>query len=247
MSTVIITTSPKKHHQWANSTYAALLVRIGCGGQMLRLQGQKDYAQIKSACEKADRIVLAMPLYVDSIPAQVLTFLQSIEEDAKEWNATLYVISCCGFFEGWQTRLQLEQVKCWCKRTGVCYGGGLGVGATEMLGTIRFTNLFACVPMGLIVGVIVGLCSRSLHSALVSGLTSFTIPLLLYLLWSSGFFYHTLRFGRKIKHGIMMKDRFTTVWFCGRPLFTFFASLFWVIRAAKNKVSFKKMWQKLSV
>lgn len=245
MRSVFITTSPKKQHRWSNSTYAAMLTKLGCGsGEVMRLQGKKDYDKIQQACAGADKVILAMPLFVDSIPAHVLAFLQAMEEPAKTWKAKLYVISCCGFYEGEQTHLQLEQLKCWCRRTGVSYGGGLGIGATEMLGAIRFTNLFACVPMGLIVGGIVGACSGSLHTALISGAITGAISLALFLLWTSGLFFNTWKFGRAIREQKTVEDSFTTVWFCGRPLFTFFASLFWIIRAAWNKVSLRGMWAK---
>lgn len=245
MKTVIVTTSPKKHHRWANSTYAAQLVRLGCGGgDVLPLRGPKDYAAIAAACAEADALVLAMPLFVDSLPAHVLAFLEAMEEPARSWRCKVYGVSCCGFFEGRQTRFQLAQLRLWCQRAGLSYGGGLGVGSTEMLGTIRFTNLFACVPLGLLVGLIVGLCSGSAHSALVSGLISLGVSLALYLLWSSGFFWHTLRFGAGVGRLAQLPDRFTTVWFCGRPLFTFFASLFWVIRAACNRLPLWGMWKR---
>lgn len=244
MSNIFITASPKKHHFWSNSTYAAMLTRLSCGNSLvLRLQGKKDYSKIQKACEEADSIILAMPLFVDSIPAHVLNFLQAMEEPAKHWHAKLYVISCCGFYEGHQTHLQLEQVQCWCRKTGVTYGGGLGIGATEMLGAIRFTNLFACIPMGLFVGTITGICSRNIHTALISGIITFAVSLALFLLWTSGLFIHTWRFGKAIKKQKTVQNGFTTVWFCGRPLFTFFASLFWIIRAAKNHISFQEMWK----
>lgn len=246
MKTVFITTSPKKHHKLANSTYAAFLAKIGCKqAESIRLQGPKDYAHIENACAQADAVVFAMPLFVDSIPAHVLCFLKAMEQKATAWHCRVYVITCCGFYEGKQTALQCEQMRCWCQKVGLPYAGAVGIGASEMLGAIRFTNLFGCIPMGFLTGIITALCSGSLHSGLISGMISTIVPLSLYLLWSCGLFYHMIRLAAHIRKGKAMQDHFTTVSFCPRWLFTGFASIFWILRAAKNRVMLPGMWNRI--
>lgn len=246
MKTVFINTSPKKHYKLSNSAYIGLLTRFGCGrADVLYLRGKKDYDAICSECEIADNVIFTMPIYVDSIPAHVLTFLQEIKEKAKSWHCKVYVVTCCGFYEGHQTSILCRQIELWCEKTGLTYGGGIGVGGTEMLGAIRFTNLFGCIPTGLLTGIITYLFSGNLHSSIISGVTSFICPLTLYLLWSSGLFINAYKFGRGIKKGKIMENKFTTLWFCPRFLFTAFASIYWVLRALKNKVLIHKIFKKI--
>lgn len=249
MKTLTITTSRKKHRKWANSSYVAWLTRLWIGGEKetIHLEGKKSYGKIIQACKDVDRLIIAMPVYVDGIPAHVLEFLSYIEEEAKNWHCTVYVATNCGFFEGNQCSHLMRQVRCWCNKVGLAYGGGLGTGGGEMLGILRLTNVLLAVPIGLIVFAIVSLVSGSVHSGLISGGINVAVCIGLYLLWSMGLFYNSFRFGKDINKGEICKDRFTTLWFCGWPLFTAFACIFWVVRALGNRVMLWKMFNKVKI
>ena len=49
----------------------------------------------------------------------------------------VYVITNLGFYESEQGNVLLEIVKNWCSKMGFFYGGGLAIGAGEMLGTLK--------------------------------------------------------------------------------------------------------------
>lgn len=49
----------------------------------------------------------------------------------------LYVIVNCGFFEGKQNRYALQVVENWCTKSGMCFMGGIGIGAGPMLNEIQ--------------------------------------------------------------------------------------------------------------
>lgn len=96
----------------------------------------EDKFHIISNCEK---IVLALPLYVDCLPASVIDFLEGLEEYSKsknfEKNAKLYGIVNCGFFEGTQNRSALKVLKNFTKHIeNLSYGGGIGIGAGAFVG-----------------------------------------------------------------------------------------------------------------
>lgn len=85
-----------------------------------------DLAEKASAC---DALVLAFPLYVDSIPSHLLTVMERMERTRCIRESTpVYVIVNCGFYEGEQCDLALEMAKHWCQRCGAKWGGGLGFG-----------------------------------------------------------------------------------------------------------------------
>jgi multimeric flavodoxin WrbA len=88
-------------------------------------------------------IVLAFPLYIDSIPSNVLKMLITLEEHIKneKVKSIIYVIINNGFYEGHQTHIAFEIVQNWCERTGVQFGGGIGQGAGEMIGATKNTPI----------------------------------------------------------------------------------------------------------
>lgn len=81
-------------------------------------------------------IVLAFPLYVDGIPSHMLNCLYQMETYLKanpKNDILVYAIVNCGFYEGKQSSLALEMVKNWCKKAGIKWGQGLGIGGGGML------------------------------------------------------------------------------------------------------------------
>jgi len=82
-------------------------------------------------------IVLAFPLYVDSIPSHTLKMLKEMETLIKKEqpkDLIIYVIINNGFYEGKQNHIAFEIIKNWCEHSGIKFGGGIGQGAGEMLG-----------------------------------------------------------------------------------------------------------------
>ncbi|MBP8854904.1 MAG: hypothetical protein KBG54_00190 [Oscillospiraceae bacterium] len=256
MKTVFLTTSPKKHKRWANSTYFLWLTKLFFAKSdaiCLDLGGKKDYDRILQACKDADAVVFAMPVYVDAIPSHVLAFLEVAEEAAKRcnWHCKVYTITNCGFFEGVQCEALLTQMEYWCRRANLAYSGGLGIGAGEMLGIIRFTNV-ALAALMLVVQCVIGACAaiaaqQPLLSSVFHSVSwlSIGITLGVYMLFSLGLFIHTICFAQAIRQHKTIKNRYTTVWFCGRWLFMLFASLFWTIRAAGHFVPLWGMLHKV--
>jgi len=84
-----------------------------------------------------DAIVLAFPLFADSIPSQTLKMLIDLEKIAKQEqinNVLIYTIVNDGFYEGKQNHVAFEIMKNWCNHSGIKFGGGIGQGAGDMLG-----------------------------------------------------------------------------------------------------------------
>lgn len=77
----------------------------------------------------ADAWVFAYPLYVDCIPAHLLSCLVQLEDKhLHDRGIHIYGIVNCGFYEGIQTEPALRVLQNWCVKAGLCWGGGIGVG-----------------------------------------------------------------------------------------------------------------------
>ena len=60
--------------------------------------------------KKADKIVVAFPLYFDGIPSHLLRCLEQI----KDISADVYAVSNAGFYEGEQNAHALAIIRNWC-------------------------------------------------------------------------------------------------------------------------------------
>ena len=76
-----------------------------------------------------DAWVFAYPLYVDCMPAHLLSCLVQLEDKhVHDRRIHIYGIVNCGFYEGIQTDPALRVLQNWCVKAGFCWGGGIGVG-----------------------------------------------------------------------------------------------------------------------
>lgn len=101
------------------------------------IASQEAFMELKST----DTWILACPLYVDGIPAHLLSCLIQLQEtDWQNHQIQIYGIVNCGFYEGIQAEFALKILQNWCTKTGFIWGGGIGVGgggALEQLPTIE--------------------------------------------------------------------------------------------------------------
>jgi multimeric flavodoxin WrbA len=84
--------------------------------------GSKQFSpEIYREISASDVIVLAFPLYIDSIPSKMLAMLIELEayiKKADARNSVVYTIINNGFYEGRQTAISFEIVQNWCLRGG---------------------------------------------------------------------------------------------------------------------------------
>lgn len=81
---------------------------------------------------QADAWIFAFPLYVDGIPAHLLSCLICLDNSKQQEKSGkeihIYGIVNCGFYEGIQAEYALQILQNWCSKTGYLWGGGIGVG-----------------------------------------------------------------------------------------------------------------------
>lgn len=87
-------------------------------------------------------IVFSFPLYVDSVPSNLLACMIEIEKELRSLPITVYALCNNGFYEGIQNRHALNVIKNWSTKTNLAWGQGIGVGCGGMMGGL------ANVPVG---------------------------------------------------------------------------------------------------
>ena len=102
-------------------------------------QSLRDTDGFMKELESADALVIAAPLYVDGLPAQVLRLMEELYENhpGSAKGLRVYVVSNLGFYESAQIGNLLDVVKNWCARMEFVYGGGAAIGAGGMMSAFR--------------------------------------------------------------------------------------------------------------
>lgn len=129
----------------SNSNYFLGLLEQLLEGDCERVQLAqiKDFEEIYQKFVDADAVVLAMPLYVDSVPAQVVELMERLYERKSEElkGLRIYAVTNLGFYESRQMEHELAIVKNWCTKMEMVYGGSLAIGAGEMMGGLSYVPL----------------------------------------------------------------------------------------------------------
>lgn len=238
MKTVWIATSPKP--RWSNSTYLLNVSRMFAKKDTvwIHFQGAKDHRRICEELKDADALVFGMALYVDGIPSHILGLLQEIEKFAKKeaLSCKVYALCNCGFYEGEHCEGELAMLACWCRHCSLPFYGGVGIGAGEMIGVLRFSPFIGIFLMLVQFFISVG---RSLYEGSFSAEAllghvhplSLVISVLMAVLFSFRPWLRAAQLGRSVSMKRRQEVRFTTVSCCPAFLFVCFGSIYWVLRA----------------
>ena len=152
MKTLLVNCSPKKKRSTSAYLLSTLAVSLGGEKEKMALL-PRNYEAICESLRTADAVVLALPIYVDGVPGSVLRFFEYAEAYAAEHAlppVKIYAVVNCGFYEGRQTETSHRIIEHWCDRCGFRYMGGIGQGAGEMIGIIRFVNPFLAAAVTLL-------------------------------------------------------------------------------------------------
>jgi hypothetical protein len=137
--------SPKPKASTSANILTALEERLA-GNEVVRLRASigsvPDAASHLLSC---DALVIAFPLYVDSIPSHVIRFLEGLEQVcasapvARIREVKLYAMINCGFMEPEHAAIAVDMVKFWCAKVGFTFGraaafGGGGMGLSVKIG-----------------------------------------------------------------------------------------------------------------
>ena len=139
MKTVFLNCSPKK--RFCASAYFLFLQRIFVSGEKVNetLRTTADHARVLEQIRDAQTVVFVLPLYVDGVPSHVLRFMEEMETFCRGngLNLRVYCIANNGFIEGKQNEPLMQVFENFCVRTGLVWGGGVGIGGGVMLNVTR--------------------------------------------------------------------------------------------------------------
>ena len=243
MSILLLNASPKRITSASQYFLDLLHIQlIGNKTSMLKLSGPKVYTEVFSRFTDIDALVIAMPVYVDGVPSHVLRFLEEAEQFLKEnkCNFKMYVISNCGFYEGRQCRHLLNIMHTFCKTAGVTWGGGLGIGAGEMLSVLRLTPfIFTFLSLFIAVPIILFTEGSFLGIGISTG-----VSLTVFFILNLRLFYSINKLQKAIRHGKIISNFYTGLTLCPRFIFIIFAHMYMIVRAMFNGVGFWEMYKK---
>ena len=139
MKTVLLNCSPRK--RFCASAYFLFLQSLFVSGEKVkeRLRSPADHTRILEQLRDAQAVVFGLPLYVDGVPSHVLRFLKEMETFCRENGLKLrvYCVANNGFIEGKQNEPLMQVFENFCARTGLAWGGGVGIGGGVMLNVTR--------------------------------------------------------------------------------------------------------------
>lgn len=227
MKTIFINGSPKK--KFSASAYFLSLQKFFTKGEKIAtvLRNQKDYAQILALLEGGDAVVFCLPLYVDCVPSHVLCFLKEMEVYCKEKDIQLnvYAIVNNGYIEGIQSKALLQVLRNFCTRSGLTWGGGIGIGGGVMLNVMRIVFY---VQIGIL--FLNMFLSGMYHGNWlpIDAFTNFLSQAILIGFLNIGVLWYCFGMGKAIYKGHRYGEKFTRIMI---PSFVFiiFADIFFVI------------------
>ena len=212
MRVMIINGSPKK--KGGASAFFAKILRCMLFPRKITTISigiSKDYREIFNNLQDTNALVLSVPLYVDSIPAHFIHFLKQMEQYCRDNKCKfkLYVISNAGFVGGRHNQAHLEQYECWCERTGIIWGGGLGIGGGVMLHVLfKITLIWSGIQfaVGVITNMVYG--KPFINNALLSGFAS---SMILMLFFYSGMLISEFILAWAIKNKKSIRNKYARV------------------------------------
>lgn len=210
MKVVFINCSPKR--KFSASSYFLSLQRLLVKGEKTTetLRSKKEHERIMCQLRDADSVVFALPMYVDGIPSHVLRFLKEMEQFCKTNNLHLnvYSISNNGFIEGSQNEPLLQVFQNFCKRSGLFWCGGVGIGGGVML---NVTRVLFVVQIGLLLlnMLLSGFQSGNFFPA--DAMQDFAVNFLILLFLNLGVLYYILRMGKAINRKEFLGKKYTRI------------------------------------
>ncbi|MCM1037876.1 MAG: hypothetical protein NC314_09200 [Roseburia sp.] len=227
MKTVLINCSPKK--RFCASAYFLGLQRLCVKGEKVteKLRNPSDHQRILEELPDADAVVFCLPLYVDSVPSHVLSFLKEMELFCRKNNIHLHVysISNNGFIEGKQSEPLLRVFQNFCAKSNLEWGGGIGIGGGVMLNVTRIVFI---IQIGILFLNILLNGIQNGNFLPVSAFTNFVEQAAVLIFLNLGVFFYIVRMGSAINKGIFFGKKYTRIMV---PSFVFilFADIFFII------------------
>ena len=210
MKTVFINGSPKK--RFSASGYLGKLQSIFIRGEkvFLRLRTKSDHKKIFEQINNADNVIFLIPLYVDSVPSHIVSFLREMERFCKEHKMELkiYAIANNGFIEGRQNATMFRVMENFCTRSDLQWCGGIGIGGGVMFNALKVVLMIECGIFLLSVFISGILYANWFPSDVIQG---FLFALLVIFFFHAGAIFYMMKMGSNVKKGAAFGEKYTRI------------------------------------
>ena len=136
----LINGSPKNHSSNSLSFLKSISTKLSDEKDCSIFDLKKNnYEEIINNINSSKSVILSFPLYVDSPPSLVISFLDYIiDKEIKLENKLIYIIINCGFRESKHNITAINIIKSWCTKVKATYGCSLQIGAGEVVGKKKY-------------------------------------------------------------------------------------------------------------
>lgn len=136
MRVLLIDASPKPRGS-ASGYLRDAAARRSAGDMIVEkadIRGSTATEEILPSLRESDAWVFFAPLYVDALPAHLLSRMTELADLGKEFRGKIVAgVINCGFYEGSQARIALEILENWASRMSARFAGGVGIGGGPAL------------------------------------------------------------------------------------------------------------------
>jgi len=143
MKILLVNGSPRRSKANSRIVLDEMRKRLGEAHQY-RMAETMAAPKATAADLDADLLIVAFPLYIDSLHSTLLRWLLSYEELRKaeagrglSRRVAMIGIANNGFHEGIQNKGALDILENFCERAGIEWRGGAGIGTGEMMTNVR--------------------------------------------------------------------------------------------------------------
>jgi hypothetical protein len=152
MNAALLVGSPKGPNSTSNSLGTYLLEKLQQNDVNTKkayihqsLSSDKNRTALLQLIDESDLIIIAFPLYVDSLHSQVIETLELIAEHEKTKNKqgekSFVAIANCGFPEAKHNYTALAVCRLFAQQTGFRWAGGLAMGGGGMIGGLPLAEV----------------------------------------------------------------------------------------------------------
>ncbi len=138
MNVLLIQGSPRGRRANTGSILAFLATELAIGGAQsetyavsARGPGPDDLDGLHAQLAAADAVVLAAPVYLDTVPAATQRLFESLSARGPGPAPPLYGIAHSGYFEPVHKLCELRTMRLFCEAMGWSWRGGVGFGGTS--------------------------------------------------------------------------------------------------------------------
>ena len=93
-----------------------------------------QWPDLEAAFVEADAVAIVAPLYVDSVPAELMAALERLVKARPGRPGRLFAVVNCGFAEALQNDVALDIYRLFARDAGLHWAGGLAIGGGGMFG-----------------------------------------------------------------------------------------------------------------